>query len=60
MYTFLQLKRFQHSWSLRTEHGMSPAEMWTSGVAAADSATLNQPVTEDYGVEDDNLSNPFE
>ena len=59
----LQLKRFQHSWNnhpLRTEHGMSPAEMWTNGLATADSATLNQPVIEDYGVEDDNFSNPFE
>ena len=58
-----QLNTFMHTWNnhpMRTEHGMSPEELWSSGLTLADATVLDQPVSEDYGVEEGSLPIPFE
>lgn len=55
-----QLKVFMQAWnnhSMRTEHGMTPAQIWTRGLALSD---LEQPVSEDYGIDDFDGTNPFD
>ena len=58
-----QLKAFVRSWnnhSMRTEHGMTPSQLWVRGLCCADSSVLDQPVTEDYGIEESQPPDPFD
>ena len=60
----LQLAQFLESWNnhrLRTEHGLSPKQLWTKGICIADPSVLDQPsVTDDYGVDYGEQPNPFD
>ena len=60
----LQLAQFLESWNnhrLRTEHGLSPKQLWTRGICIADPSVLDQPsVTDDYGVDYGEQPNPFD
>ena len=60
-----QLERFMGSWNnhrLRTEHGLTPEQLWTRGLCFADQLIFDQPSTgEDYGVEyNQQIPDPFD
>ena len=56
----MQLNRFMEGWNnhpLRTEHGLTPSQLWTRGLCIASSSVIDQP--EEYGVDQDEYVNPF-
>ena len=55
-----QLKTFARAWNnhpMRTEHGLSPLQMWMRGLIVSH---IQEPVWEDYGVEEGQCANPFD